>query len=84
MQLKKEGRRNEYEKHKLQALNQPKKMVIQRKTEKVTRNGNGTNVQSNEKSLRRWIEVEVMVNVHEVGHEYEKQGQVYAYYINQL
>lgn len=28
MQLKKEGRRNEYERHKLQALNQRQKMVI--------------------------------------------------------
>ncbi|KAI3767441.1 hypothetical protein L2E82_17561 [Cichorium intybus] len=102
LQLKKEGRRNEYERHKLQALNQRQKMVLQRKTEEaamatkrlkellearkstrdnsVTSNGNGTNVQSNEKSLQRWLdhEVEVMVNVHEVRHEYEKQSQVRA------
>ncbi|XP_039010221.1 kinesin-like protein KIN-4C isoform X2 [Hibiscus syriacus] len=32
-QLKKEGRRNEYEMHKLLALNQRQKMVLQRKTE---------------------------------------------------
>ncbi|GJT51212.1 kinesin-like protein KIN-4A [Tanacetum coccineum] len=100
--LKKEGRRNEYERHKLQALNQRQKMVLQRKTEEaamatkrlkellearksnrdntVTSNGNGANVQSNEKSLQRWLdhEVEVMVNVHEVRHEYEKQSQVRA------
>ncbi|KAL8545324.1 hypothetical protein ACS0TY_005486 [Phlomoides rotata] len=35
MQLRKEGRRNEYERHKLQALNQHQKMVLQRKTEEV-------------------------------------------------
>ncbi|KAK2971862.1 hypothetical protein RJ640_000879 [Escallonia rubra] len=101
LQLRKEGRRNEYERHKLQALNQRQKMVLQRKTEEAamatkrlkellearkssTRenpgvsNGNGTNGQSNEKSLRRWLdhELEVMVNVHEVRQEYEKQSQV--------
>ncbi|KAI3522183.1 hypothetical protein L1887_11665 [Cichorium endivia] len=102
LQLKKEGRRNEYERHKLQALNQRQKMVLQRKTEEaamatkrlkellearkstrdnsVTTNGNGTNVQTNEKSLQRWLdhELEVMVNIHEVRHEYEKQSQVRA------
>jgi hypothetical protein len=37
-------------------------------------------LQSNEKSLQRWLdhELEVMVNVHEVRFEYEKQSQVYA------
>lgn len=37
-------------------------------------------IQSNEKSLQRWLdhELEVMVNVHEVRHEYEKQSQVYV------
>lgn len=102
LQLKKEGRRNEYERHKLQALNQRQKMVLQRKTEEaamatkrlkellearkstrdnsVTSNGNGTNGQSNEKALQRFLdhELEVMVNVHEVRHEYEKQSQVRA------
>lgn len=102
LQLKKEGRRNEYERHKLQALNQRQKMVLQRKTEEaamatkrlkellearkstrdssVTSNGNGTNGQTHEKSLQRWLdhELEVMVNVHEVRHEYEKQSQVRA------
>lgn len=36
--------------------------------------------QSNEKSLQRWLdnELEVMVNVHEVRYEYEKQSQVYV------
>ncbi|GMI86467.1 FRAGILE FIBER 1 [Hibiscus trionum] len=35
LQLKKEGRRNEYERHKLEALNQRQKMVLQRKTEEA-------------------------------------------------
>ncbi|KAG8632651.1 kinesin-like protein KIN-4A isoform X2 [Manihot esculenta] len=103
LQLRKEGRRNEYERHKLQALNQRQKMVLQRKTEEAAMatkrlkellearkssardnsafaNGNGTNGQSNEKSLQRWLdhELEVMVNVHEVRFEYEKQSQVRA------
>ncbi|XP_075516911.1 kinesin-like protein KIN-4A [Primulina tabacum] len=102
LQLRKEGRRNEYERHKLQVLNQRQKMVLQRKTEEaamatkrlkellearksardnsVSSNGNGVNGQSNEKSMQRWIEheLEVMVNVHEVRYEYEKQSQVRA------
>ncbi|XP_062018976.1 kinesin-like protein KIN-4A isoform X1 [Rosa rugosa] len=106
LQLRKEGRRNEYERHKLQALNQRQKMVLQRKTEEaamatkrlkellearkssardnsVVAHGNGSNGthgQNNEKSLQRWLdhELEVMVNVHEVRHEYEKQSQVRA------
>ncbi|KAI3460205.1 hypothetical protein Pfo_016868 [Paulownia fortunei] len=103
LQLRKEGRRNEYERHKLQALNQRQKMVLQRKTEEaamatkrlkellearksstrehsVNSNGNGMNGQSNEKSLQRWLdhELEVMVNIHEVRYEYEKQSQVRA------
>ncbi|XP_052188411.1 kinesin-like protein KIN-4A isoform X1 [Diospyros lotus] len=103
LQLRKEGRRNEYERHKLQALNQRQKMVLQRKTEEaamatkrlkellearksvsrdnsVIANGNGANGQINEKSLQRWLdhELEVMVNVHEVRYEYEKQSQVRA------
>lgn len=38
-------------------------------------------MQSNEKSLQRWLdhELEVMVNVHEVRFEYEKQSQVYVF-----
>ncbi|KAK6938656.1 Kinesin motor domain, partial [Dillenia turbinata] len=104
LQLRKEGRRNEYERHKLQALNQRQKLVLQRKTEEAAMatkrlkellearkssgrdntgiaNGNGVaNGQSNEKSLQRWLdhELEVMVNVHEVRYEYEKQSQVRA------
>ncbi|KAL4179730.1 hypothetical protein AMTRI_Chr13g121520 [Amborella trichopoda] len=105
LQLRKEGRRNEYERRKLQALNQRQKMVLQRKTEEAamatkrlkelleTRKSSprdtgvagGGNVspgqsQSNEKSLQRWLdhELEVMVNVHEVRCEYEKQSQVRA------
>ncbi|KAF9668535.1 hypothetical protein SADUNF_Sadunf14G0013600 [Salix dunnii] len=103
LQLRKEGRRNEYERHKLQAINQRQKMVLQRKTEEAAvatkrlkellearkssardnsaiSNGNGANGQSNEKALQRWLdhELEVMVNVHEVRFEYEKQSQVRA------
>ncbi|KAK6278272.1 hypothetical protein POUND7_018595 [Theobroma cacao] len=103
LQLRKEGRRNEYERHKLQALNQRQKLVLQRKTEEAAMatkrlkellearkssardnsaiaNGNGTNGQNNEKALQRWLdhELEVMVNVHEVRFEYEKQSQVRA------
>ncbi|KAG4964956.1 hypothetical protein JHK82_039172 [Glycine max] len=122
LQLKKEGRRNEFERHKLQALNQRQKMnrstltlefrttlydmdmvqlvvaqldeVLQRKTEEAamatkrlkellearksssrdisgSMNGSGTNGQSNEKSLQRWLdhELEVMVKEHEVRFE---------------
>ncbi|XP_013620893.1 PREDICTED: kinesin-like protein FRA1 isoform X2 [Brassica oleracea var. oleracea] len=103
LQLRKEGRKSEYERHKLQALNQRQKMVLQRKTEEAAMatkrlkellearkssprdhsggtNGFGTNGQTNEKSLQRWLdhELEVMVNVHEVRHEYEKQSHVRA------
>ncbi|KAK2970657.1 hypothetical protein RJ640_012245 [Escallonia rubra] len=98
LQLRKEGRRNEYERHKLQALNQRQKMTeeaamatkrlkeLLEARKSSTRenpgvsNGNGTNGQSNEKSLQRWLdhELEVMVNVHEVRQEYEKQSQVRA------
>ncbi|CAN0922410.1 Kinesin-like protein KIN-4A [Linum grandiflorum] len=103
LQLRKEGRRNEYERHKLQAINQRQKMVLQRKTEEAAVatkrlkellegrksslrdntglvNGHVANGQSNEKSLQRWLEheLEVMVNVHEVRFEYEKQSQVRA------
>ncbi|XP_059645541.1 kinesin-like protein KIN-4A isoform X2 [Cornus florida] len=35
LQLRKEGRRNEYERHKLQVVNQRQKMVLQRKTEEA-------------------------------------------------
>ncbi|XP_077211585.1 kinesin-like protein KIN-4A isoform X2 [Tasmannia lanceolata] len=44
----------------------------------VTTNGNTIGGQSNEKSLQRWLDLEldVMVNVHEVRTEYEKQSQV--------
>jgi kinesin family protein 4/21/27 len=101
LQLKKEGRRNEYEMHKLQALNQRQKMVLQRKTEEAamatkrlkellearkvpsrdagSAGGNGS-VQSNEKALQQSLEheLEVVVRVHEVRSEYEKQTQARA------
>ncbi|CAJ2640958.1 unnamed protein product [Trifolium pratense] len=46
----------------------------------VATNGNGSNGQSNEKSLQRWLdhELEVMVKEHEVRFEYEKQSQLRA------
>ncbi|KAL0717973.1 hypothetical protein Bca4012_067295 [Brassica carinata] len=92
LQLRKEGRKSEYERHKLQALNQRQKMVLQRKTEEAAmatkrlkellearksspreHSGGGTNgFGTNDHEL------EVMVNVHEVRHEYEKQSHVRA------
>ncbi|KAL6854583.1 hypothetical protein ACP4OV_019145 [Aristida adscensionis] len=103
LQLRKEGRRNEYERHKLQALNQRQKLVLQRKTEEAAMatkrlkeilearkssardNSAGTNGTSpgshvSEKSLQKWLdqELEVMLHVHEVRNEYEKQSQLRA------
>ncbi|XP_065049195.1 kinesin-like protein KIN-4A [Musa acuminata AAA Group] len=103
LQLRKEGRRNEYERRKLQALNQRQKMVLQRKTEEaamatkklkemlearkssarenpVIAIGNSAIIQINEKSLQQWLdhEVEVLVHMHEVRDEYEKQCQMYV------
>ncbi|XP_054825241.1 kinesin-like protein KIN-4A isoform X9 [Prosopis cineraria] len=101
LQLKKEGRRSEYERHKLEALNHRQKMVLQRKTEEaamatkrlkellearkssprdnlVNSNGHLLPGQMNEKTFQRWLdhELEVMVNVHEVRAEYDKQNHV--------
>ncbi|XP_050365648.1 kinesin-like protein KIN-4A isoform X2 [Argentina anserina] len=113
LQLKKEGRRNDFERHKLEALNQQQKMVLQRKAEEATNatkrlkqllearksvirdnsaysnghspaNSNGhtsaSQVKGTERSLQRWLdhELDVMVHVHEVRHEYEKQQQLRA------
>ncbi|XP_027921087.1 kinesin-like protein KIN-4A isoform X1 [Vigna unguiculata] len=103
LQLKKEGRKNEYERHKLEALNHRQKMVLQRKTEEATMatkrlkellearkssprdnsvysNGHLHPGLVNEKSLQKWLdqEVEVMVHVHEVRAEFDKQNQVQA------
>ena len=38
-------------------------------------------IQGNERSLQRWLdhELDVMVHVHEVRHEYEKQQQLYIF-----
>ncbi|XVE95183.1 hypothetical protein REPUB_Repub02eG0074500 [Reevesia pubescens] len=94
LQLKKEGRRNEYEMHKLLALNQRQKMVLQRKTEEAAMatkrlkellesrkassreassagNGNGHGIQAIMQTIEH--ELEVMVRVHEVRSEYERQ-----------
>ncbi|XP_012079285.1 kinesin-like protein KIN-4A [Jatropha curcas] len=103
LQLRKEGRRNEYERHKLEALHQRQKLVLQRKTEEaamatrrlkdllearkssirensVNSNGHTSPLQGNEKSLQRWLdhEIEVMLNIHEVRFQYEKQRQEQA------
>ncbi|OAY79180.1 Kinesin-like protein BC2, partial [Ananas comosus] len=72
LQLKKEGRRNEYEMHKLLALNQRQKMVLQRKTEEAS---------LATKRLKELLEAkkassrEISVRVHEVRLEYERQMQ---------
>ncbi|KAJ8450283.1 hypothetical protein Cgig2_004740 [Carnegiea gigantea] len=93
LQLKKEGRRNEYEMHKLLALNQRQKMVLQRKTEEAALatkrlkevlearkaasreasagNTNGPGVQALMQGLEH--ELEVIVRVHEVRSQYERQ-----------
>ncbi|CAI9116148.1 OLC1v1017224C1 [Oldenlandia corymbosa var. corymbosa] len=91
LQLKKEGRRNEYEMHKLLALNQRQKMVLQRKTEeaaqaskrlkellesrKASRELSGSSSAAGIQALMQAIEheLEVMVRVHEVRTEYERQ-----------
>ncbi|XP_078171368.1 P-loop containing nucleoside triphosphate hydrolases superfamily protein isoform X2 [Carex rostrata] len=103
LQLRKEGRRNEYERHKLQALNQRQKLVLHRKTEEAAMatkklkellearkssarensgmsNGSSPTSLMSEKALQRWLdqELEVMVHVHEVRNEYEKQSQLRA------
>ncbi|ONM53530.1 Kinesin-like protein KIN-4A, partial [Zea mays] len=103
LQLRKEGRRNEYERHKLQALNQRQKLVLQRKTEEAAMatkrlkeilearkssardssagsNGTSQGYNMGERSLQKWFdqELEVMVHVHEVRNEYEKQSQLRA------
>ncbi|XP_022768453.1 kinesin-like protein KIN-4C [Durio zibethinus] len=94
LQLKKEGRRNEYEMHKLLSLNQRQKMVLQRKTEEAAMatkrlkellesrktssreasgagNGNGPGIQAIMQTIEH--ELEVIVRVHEVRSEYERQ-----------
>uniref|UniRef100_A0A7N0UPR4 Kinesin motor domain-containing protein n=1 Tax=Kalanchoe fedtschenkoi TaxID=63787 RepID=A0A7N0UPR4_KALFE len=88
LQLRKEGRRNEYEMHKLVALNQRQKMVLQRKTEEAamatkrlkellearkasSRGGNGPGIQAIIQILEH--ELEVVVRVHEVRAEYDRQ-----------
>jgi kinesin family protein 4/21/27 len=103
LQLKKEGRKTEHERLKLEALNRRQKMVLQRKTEEaamatkrlkellearkssphdisVIANGQPPSRQTNEKSLRKWLdnELEVMAKVHQVRFQYEKQIQVRA------
>ncbi|GMH31245.1 hypothetical protein Nepgr_033088 [Nepenthes gracilis] len=99
LQLKKEGRRNEYEMHKLLALNHRQKMVLQRKTEEavlatkrlkellesrkaISReitaigNNNGHGLQELMHAIEH--ELEVIVRVHEVRSEYDRQMEVRA------
>ncbi|XP_060963973.1 kinesin-like protein KIN-4C [Cannabis sativa] len=89
LQLKKEGRRNEYEMHKLLALNQRQKMVLQRKTEEASmatkrlkelleaRKAASTGSINGPgiQVLMQAIEheLEVTLRVHEVRSEYERQ-----------
>ncbi|KAL0438842.1 UNVERIFIED_CONTAM: Kinesin-like protein KIN-4A [Sesamum latifolium] len=64
----------------LKELLEARKTSARENSATVSSNGNGVNAQSNEKSLQRWLdhELEVMVNVHEVRFEYEKQSEVRA------
>ncbi|KAF5192769.1 Kinesin, partial [Thalictrum thalictroides] len=88
LQLKKEGRRNEYEMHKLLALNQRQKMVLQRKTEEASmatkrlkelletrkassRNATCPGLQALMQAIEH--ELEVVIRVHDVRAEYERQ-----------
>ncbi|CAM8983309.1 unnamed protein product [Rhodiola kirilowii] len=88
LQLKKEGRRNEYEMHKLLALNQRQKMVLQRKTEEAAMatkrlkellEARKTSSRAGNgpgiQALLQIIEheLEVTVRVHEVRAEYDRQ-----------
>ncbi|XP_074263675.1 kinesin-like protein KIN-4C isoform X2 [Silene latifolia] len=89
LQLKKEGRRNEYEMHKLLALNQRQKMVLQRKTEEAAtatkrlkellESRKAASRESGSAGAQRALkegiehELEVTVHVHEVRSQYERQ-----------
>ncbi|XP_074581994.1 kinesin-like protein KIN-4A [Curcuma longa] len=107
-QLRREGRRSEYERRKLQGLNQRQKMVLQRKTEEAAmatkklkellearKSSSRENpvyidfsftLSINEKTLQQWLdhEVEVLVHMHEVQSEYEKQSKMRASLANEL
>ncbi|KAJ6685675.1 KINESIN-LIKE PROTEIN KIN-4C [Salix purpurea] len=99
LQLKKEGRRNEYEMHKLLALNQRQKMVLQRKTEEASmatkrlkellesrKNGAGNVNGPGIQALMQAIEheLEVTLRVHEVRSEYEHQLQARGRMANEV
>ncbi|KAJ0986624.1 hypothetical protein J5N97_004980 [Dioscorea zingiberensis] len=82
LQLKKEGRRNEYEMHKLLALNQRQKMVLHRKTEEASMATKRLKelLEARKASSRDTYgvlmhaienELEVNLRVHEVRSEYE-------------
>ncbi|KAJ7006945.1 kinesin-like protein KIN-4C [Populus alba x Populus x berolinensis] len=99
LQLKKEGRRNEYEMHKLLALNQRQKMVLQRKTEEASmatkrlkellesrKIGVGNGNGPGIQALMQAIEheLEVTLRIHEVRSEYERQLQERARMANEV
>ncbi|TXG52671.1 hypothetical protein EZV62_021840 [Acer yangbiense] len=100
LQLKKEGRRNEYEMHKLLALNQRQKMVLQRKTEEASMatkrlkellesrkaSSRDTSTGPGIQALMQVIEheLEVTVRVHEVRAEYERQMEERARMANEV
>ncbi|OVA10479.1 Kinesin [Macleaya cordata] len=94
LQLKKEGRRNEYEMHKLLALNQRQKMVLQRKTEEASMATKRLKelLEARKNSSRKDLalmqtlehELEVMVRVHEVRSEYERQMEARAAMANEV
>ncbi|XP_047329146.1 kinesin-like protein KIN-4C [Impatiens glandulifera] len=99
LQLKKEGRRNEYEMHKLLALNQRQKMVLERKTQEAAMaskrlkellesrksssretsghaSGYGPGIQGLMQTIEH--ELEVVVRMHEVRSEYDRQMEARA------
>ncbi|KAJ3700592.1 hypothetical protein LUZ61_004297 [Rhynchospora tenuis] len=90
LQLKKEGRKTEYEMHKLQALHQRQKMVLQRKQEEAAVATKRLKELLEQKKAPRELahgpgiqaliqavehELEVTVRVHEVRSQYDRQMQ---------
>ncbi|KAF2619485.1 hypothetical protein F2Q68_00041279 [Brassica cretica] len=81
LQLKKEGRKTEHERLKLEALNRRQKMeLLESRKSSVAGNGQPPTKKVNGKTLQKWIdnELEVITKVHQVRSQYEKQIQVRA------
>ncbi|KAI3921628.1 hypothetical protein MKW92_018827 [Papaver armeniacum] len=84
------GKENENERHKLQALNQRQKMVLQRKMEEAAIATKRLKELLEARTLQcvipLWLnhELEVTVNAHEVRVEYERQSQVRATFAEEL